>query len=213
MKNKNVIKISKIIVFVSMILILLLSFILCIVDFSIKYIIFDILIIFIYFYLNKAEKEQLNNEKIKKENEDNDFTKIQKNLFVNEVENSIMINNTVYSFKDILNAELIEDGNSITTTTGKKKASVGKALVGGALFGSAGVIVGGNAGKVNSKSIETQYCTNLKVKISINKISNPCEFIKLIEYRTDKESSKYKKAYEDAQKILSVIELITSQNN
>jgi len=160
--------------------------------------------------INKEKNDKL--QEIKEEEEKRGIKRITNNVSIIEKEKIIILNKKEYQFKDILGYELIEDGNTITTTTGKKKASVGKAIIGGVLLGDAGAIIGGNSGKTNSKSTETQYCTNLKVKITINNLENPCEFIYLIGDSTNKESSKYKIAYENAQKIMSIIDVLTKRN-
>ena len=167
--------------------------------------------------LGIKDAKKMKIKKLQDENELKDLTLgfdeiIKHKLFVNENTNEIIINNNKYEFKKILSCELLEDGNTITTTVGKKKASIGKALVGGALFGGAGAIVGGNSGKINSKSTDTNYCTKLELKITINNLSNPCEYIKLISYRTKKDSNNYKKEYENAQNGLSLFQVITNIN-
>src|SRR5690606_10900120 len=47
----------------------------------------------------------------------------------------------IYNYSDIVNFELLEDGESIAS------GGLGRALVGGALFGGVGAIVGGVTGK------------------------------------------------------------------
>lgn len=160
---------------------------------------------------NRIAKEK--EQKLKEYEESRGITKISNNVSIIEKEKIIILNQNEYQFKNIMGCELIEDGNSITSITGKKKASLGKALVGGALFGGAGAIIGGTSGKTRSTAIETNYCTNLKIKITINNLQTPCEFIDIINRRTDRQSTKYKQSYEDAQKILSVIDIICKNNN
>lgn len=97
--------------------------------------------------------------------------------------------------------ELLEDGMSIT------KGGLGNAVVGGVLFGSVGAMVGGMTGarKTSSK------CTNLMIKITVNNVSEPVEYIKLISSPIDKRSAAYKKAFFNAQQILSMLQVICSQ--
>lgn len=106
-----------------------------------------------------------------------------------------------YSYDDIVDYELLEDGTSIT------KGGLGNAVVGGVLFGSVGAMVGGMTGtrKTSSK------CTNLMIKITVNNVSEPVEYIKLISSPTDKRSAVYKKAFFNAQQILSMLQVICSQ--
>ena len=81
----------------------------------------------------------------------------------------------IYDYSDILDYELIEDGNSIS------KGGVGRAIVGGALFGGIGAIVGGSTGH-KQKSI----CSKLQVKITMNNMSYPTIYINFIEVETKK---------------------------
>ena len=110
-------------------------------------------------------------------------------------------NSTIYDFDDIIDFELLEDGTTIT------KGGLGRATVGGLLFGGVGAIVGGVTG---GKKASTK-CTSLQVKITVNNINAPAEYIKLISSTVDKKSSLYKAAYQNAQEILSLLQLICSQ--
>ncbi|WP_304341235.1 SHOCT domain-containing protein [Metaclostridioides mangenotii] len=101
----------------------------------------------------------------------------------------------IYSFEDILEFELLEDGDTVT------KGGLGSAVVGGALFGGTGAVVGSVTGKKTTKKL----IKSLKIKITINDLSNPTEYIELIKKDTKTDSKEYKKAYETAQEILSML--------
>ncbi|WP_411682457.1 SHOCT domain-containing protein [Clostridium thailandense] len=104
----------------------------------------------------------------------------------------------VYKYSDIVNFELLEDGETIT------KGGIGSAVVGGTLFGGVGAIVGGITGGKKTKPV----CNNLKIKITIDNIENPAVYINLITIPTRKNRSTYKKAYDLAHECLSVLQLI-----
>ena len=106
-----------------------------------------------------------------------------------------------YSYDDIVDFELIEDGTSVT------KGGLGRAFVGGALFGGVGAIVGGVTGGKKAH----QKCTSLMIKITVNNINVPTEYIKLITSPTDKKSIIYKAAFQNAQEIISLLQLICSE--
>ena len=108
-----------------------------------------------------------------------------------------------YSYDDIVDFELLEDGSSII------KGGVGSAIVGAALFGSVGAVVGSATGKKKIK----QTCTNLMVKITVKNMASPVEYIKLISSTTSKNSMIYRGAYQDAQEIISLLQLICNQRN
>jgi len=108
---------------------------------------------------------------------------------------------TVYDYSDIVDFELLEDGESISS------GGLGRALVGGALFGGAGAIVGGVTGKKKTKGI----CSSLKLKITLNNIYNPVVYVNFIETDMKKSGVLYKNAYKLAHECLSVLELICNQ--
>ncbi len=56
-------------------------------------------------------------------------------------------NPDIFSFSELVDFELMEDGVSVT------KGGLGSAIVGGALFGVAGAIVGGNLGKKQKDTV------------------------------------------------------------
>ncbi|WP_252233792.1 SHOCT domain-containing protein [Clostridium sp. ZS1] len=109
-------------------------------------------------------------------------------------------NPKIYEYSDIVDFELLEDGESIF------KGDLGRAITGGVLFGGTGAIVGGITGGEKSEAI----CTNLKIKITIKNINNPTLYINFITTATKKSSSTYKMEFNLAQECLSVLQLITN---
>lgn len=107
-------------------------------------------------------------------------------------------NAKVYKYSDIVDYELLEDGESIT------KGGLGRAIVGGALFGGVGAVVGGVTGGKKSKSI----CNSLKIKITVNDLNNPAIYINFLTTATKKDSFTYKNLYKSAQECLSTLQLI-----
>lgn len=108
----------------------------------------------------------------------------------------------IYTFDDIVEYELLEDGDTVT------KGGLGRAIVGGALVGGVGAVVGGVTGKKKTKSV----INNLRIKITVNDTSNPSIYINLINTPTKANSFLYKMAYESAQEILSMFSIITQNN-
>lgn len=111
-------------------------------------------------------------------------------------------NPRIVNYSDILDFELIEDGETVVT-----KGGLGKAIVGGVLFGHVGAIVGGTTSK--KKSITS--ISVLKIKISVRDMNNPNAYINLITTSTKTDSFIYKNSYEVAQKILSMLQIVTSK--
>jgi hypothetical protein len=106
----------------------------------------------------------------------------------------------IYSYSDIIDFEMLEDGESVAS------GGLGRALVGGVLFGSVGAIVGGITGKKETKTI----CKSLKIKITVMDMAAPAVYIILFE--NDAGIRKSDKAYKDiyilAHECLSTLQLI-----
>lgn len=107
----------------------------------------------------------------------------------------------VYNYSDIVDFELLEDGESVT------QGGLGRALVGGALFGRAGAVVGGVTGKRKNKEI----CNSLKIKITLSDIKSPVVYINFLNSPTKKNSFIFKTLYNEAQECLSVLQLICNE--
>lgn len=105
-----------------------------------------------------------------------------------------------YHYEELVDFELLEDGTSIT------KGGIGRAVVGAVLFGGIGAVVGGVTGKRQTKPI----CTSLMIKITLKNTAQPTDYIKLINSSTKKDSFTYKTAYNQAQEILSLLQLIVN---
>lgn len=107
-------------------------------------------------------------------------------------------NAQLFDYDDILDFELLDDGESIM------QGGLGRALVGGALFGGVGAVVGGVTGKRKNKSI----CKSLKIKVTLKNINNPVVYINFIENDTKRDGFMYKIAFQNAQECLSVLQII-----
>ncbi|HHD2752250.1 TPA: SHOCT domain-containing protein [Clostridium perfringens] len=167
------------------------------------------------FKQHKISKCQLtNNLTLKEVKEYIDFNptkNIDKYLLINESEKKWIAplgisngkkNPTIYNFSDISSYELIEDDEVIL-----KSGGLGRALVGGALFGGAGAIIGGITAKRKSK----KQINKLYIKITLNDFNNPVIIIKII----DKPTSYllYKSVFNMAQELLSSIEIMVKSSS
>lgn len=110
----------------------------------------------------------------------------------------------VYDYGDIVNYELLQNGNVVT----RGELSVSGALVGGALYGRLGSMIGG----LNGKSVSRATCTVMKIKITVNDTVAPIVYIDLINSETTRDSAIYVAACDSAQKILSMLAIITREN-
>lgn len=104
----------------------------------------------------------------------------------------------VYSFDNIVDYELVVDGESYT----KGGASIGRALVGGAIFGGAGAIIGGSTGKRKQK----EFIKKMYIKISLKHPYDSYTEIPLISTEVKKGSLTYNIMTESANKILALLD-------
>ncbi|OMD81180.1 hypothetical protein [Paenibacillus odorifer] len=120
-------------------------------------------------------------------------------IIVDDENNAICImyndlqNSNVYNANDIIEIELIEDGNSIIKTS--RGNQLGGALVGAAVAGGVGAIIGGLSGK----GVQQDTVTQLSLKIIVNNIKNPVVIINFLSIGKNKEgikktSEKYKRS-------------------
>lgn len=99
----------------------------------------------------------------------------------------------VYKADDIIEVEIIEDGNSIIKTS--RGDQLGGALVGAAFAGGVGAIIGG----LSAKGLQYDTVTQISLKIIVNNIKNPVVIINFLLVGRNKEgikktSQQYKKA-------------------
>lgn len=104
----------------------------------------------------------------------------------------------IHDFAEIIDFELLEDGGSIA------KGGLGRAAVGGALFGGVGAIVGAATGSKKSK----QTCKSLQIKITLNNLNFPVEYINFINIETKKDGILYKTMFPLAQECLSTLQIV-----
>lgn len=110
--------------------------------------------------------------------------------------------NKVFHFNELIDYEYVEDGETIT------KGGIGSAVVGGALFGAVGAIVGGTTGKKKTKPV----VTDMHIRISLNNkwISNMT--IELLSSETKKSSMTYGLMKSSSERIISLLDLIVRQS-
>ena len=103
----------------------------------------------------------------------------------------------IYSYEQILDFELLEDGETITS------GGLGRAAVGAALFGGVGAVVGGVTGGKKTKGI----CTTLQMKITLRDSFNQSVYITFLDMKAKKSSLIYKEAARFAQDTMSALQL------
>ena len=169
-------------------------------------------------------KELIDNYKSKKEIEKiekSKWEKISPNFLISKEYQKIKIKGKDIPFNKILGVKLVEDYKTITKTTGKNKAkgknkkhiAPVKAIVGGALFGPVGAVIGGSSGKTTTKSKtvvntiteDEEYCIKLSLNIEVDDYSEPIIVYNLITSSTLKNGFIYNTSYSNAQKCIVII--------
>ncbi len=130
-------------------------------------------------------------------------------LRINRTEGKIIVNNSEVLFSSIKGAEVnIQNGFRMETkdnSKSKKHASIGGAIVGGAIAGPVGAVVGG-AGlgktKTKGKAVSNQIptCTHIGVLVNIDGFMSE---ITVLSSQVDQYSFRYSSAYNEAQSIIS----------
>ncbi len=177
--------------------------------------------------IEKAEREKIEAEKERERQwqlgEGKDFRKIYDNFWVDEINRKVRLHDEIINWEDIMGSEIINDDEVITTSVQKgysvgKRGSVGRAVVGGALFGDVGAIVGANTGtqrnKINTTTTTTSenFCDSLVLRIFLDSIDDPHRDITFIEKRVSEDSDKYLQQLEIANKCNSIIKIILNRN-
>lgn len=100
----------------------------------------------------------------------------------------------LYEYDDIVSYSLIEDNKTIT----KGGASIGRAVVGGVLFGGVGAVIGGTTG---SKTSETK-CNTRQIKITLRNADKPAVYITFVKGGSTVRNT-------DPQDVLSMLDIMT----
>ena len=107
----------------------------------------------------------------------------------------------IINFSDIIECQIIEDSNTVM------KGGVGRAVVGGALAGGVGAIVGANTRA--SKNV----INILQIRIITKKISNSLYTIDLIKTEIEKNSMEYRNAMNFVNNVYAILTSIITNND
>lgn len=106
------------------------------------------------------------------------------------------------SYKDILSAEIFEDGSSITKTA--RASQVGGAIVGGLMLGGVGAIIGGLSGK----TVTTGKVKQVELRLTINDTNAPLHDIAFMNTEGAKGGIVYTAAIQQARRWLGIIDVL-----
>lgn len=127
-----------------------------------------------------------------------------KRFYIDTVHKKWQALGPVHNYSDLVSYEYQEDGGSVVS------GGVGSAVVGGALFGRVGAVVGAATGK---KKL-ADFVNSMKIRLTVKDMNNPTEYIDMnpVRIRMKRSSGQYRKNLEETQEILSCLELIIREN-
>lgn len=111
--------------------------------------------------------------------------------------NTLSTNYQIYRFEDLINYEILEDGDSIV------KGRAGSTIIGGVLLGGIGAL----AGAASSRKTKT-ICRDLRVRIIVNDLNSNQIIIPLINSETKTDSLVYKLAKKRAEEFTALFAVI-----
>ena len=100
----------------------------------------------------------------------------------------------IYSFSDIVSVEITENGDKY-----KSQHGIMRAVVGGAVFGVVGALVGAGTSK------KAKMVNHLSVDIMLNSLDCPMETIVMIRDATKTDGYLYQKAYENVKQMAAAL--------
>lgn len=127
------------------------------------------------------------------------------NLKVDDENKLFKIGKNVYKFEDLFSFELLEDKKTIT----QGGISVGRAVIGGALFGNAGAAVG-SLSKV--KKTDDEFCSSMQIVFTVKNHKQATGIIPFIFVKTNKSKKLYSIAKANAKATLEGFNYIVDSN-
>lgn len=110
-------------------------------------------------------------------------------------------NGKIIPFTDLISFELLENGNKIT----EGGIGAGRAILGSVALGNSGAAIGGLS-KVKKKDIE--FCTSLKILLTLKNQKQGTLIIPFIVFKTDKSKSIYLQAETNAKSTIAGLNYI-----
>jgi hypothetical protein len=114
-----------------------------------------------------------------------------------------------FNGEDIIQSEIVEDNFSVTRAS--RSSQIGGAIVGGALTGGVGAIIGG----VTGKRIEKKEVKSIELKIVINDVDDPVKKVTFLnrDYPIEKSNPIYKHYYNEIDNWQNMMKVIIKQSN
>lgn len=122
-------------------------------------------------------------------------------------DNGKKVTHRIFSAKDVIGCEILEDG--VSTTTASRGSQIGGAAVGGLLLGGVGLLAGALTGKKKTSTI----IKRIDFRVTVNDIYNPIHSVCLMSTDGKEISPTYKPQIELAKKWAAMIEILIRSAN
>lgn len=105
-------------------------------------------------------------------------------FFCFEDERILIINDDIYSFSEIIGYELIEDNQIVYSSKTKTSTGsmVGRAIVGGAIMGGIGAVIGGSTAKSETSTSSEVKSSKYSIRLNLDNIKTPLMVIDFYTY-------------------------------
>lgn len=113
-----------------------------------------------------------------------------------------IVTNRVVTYRDIISAELVEDGETITKTV--RSSQIGGALVGGLLLGGVGAVIGGLSGK----RVEKGKVKRIDLRLVVNDSARPTHDVCFLATETNRDGFVYRTSAGQAQQWLARMDVL-----
>ena len=121
-------------------------------------------------------------------------------IAIDEDNHLVKLGNAYFKFENIIGYELRVDGDTMISHSG----GVGRAIVGGLLFGAAGAIVGAATRGANTKST----CDDMHIMISLEHPIYSTMYIRFISSPVDKSGFLFRNAQKSADECISILKIV-----
>jgi len=119
--------------------------------------------------------------------------------------NSQITSSKIFSYVDILSAEIFYDGSTVTKTN--RVSQLGGALIGGLALGGLGAVVGGLSGKTSSK----KEVEKIELRIIVNDKESPIQDIIFLNTKCKEWTPLYKESDKSVRHWFAIISLLIEE--